>query len=88
MTDQPLHYRLKADRKFILYSVGDDGRDDGGNPTSGLSAGMANPFAYRLWDGADAVWPTAATLEEIQAQELKWATPGKSRGRGPSRGQK
>lgn len=87
MTDQPLRYRLKVDGNFILYSVGNDGRDDGGNPMSRPS-GSVNVFAIQLWEGADAVWPTAATPEEIKAQELKWAAPGEGRRRGPARGQK
>jgi len=29
---QPLHYRPTADGKFVLYSVGLDGKDDGGKP--------------------------------------------------------
>jgi hypothetical protein len=40
---------------MLLYSVGKDGKDDGGDPTPpvGMPAG--------LWEGRDAVWPSAAT---------------------------
>ena len=29
---QPLRYRRNADGTFLLYSVGENGKDDGGNP--------------------------------------------------------
>jgi len=51
MSGEPLHYRPNANG-FVLYSVGEDGRDDGGDPGS-LSA--TNRFD--LWSGRDAVWP-------------------------------
>jgi hypothetical protein len=54
MSGKPLCYRLKPDGSFVLYSVGEDGKDDGGdpNPASGAKCG--------LWEGRDAVWPSAA----------------------------
>lgn len=54
MSGQPLRYRLNADGGFTLYSAGEDGRDDGGDPNSATST---NKFG--LWEGKDAVWPTA-----------------------------
>ncbi|EEF57504.1 hypothetical protein Cflav_PD0435 [Pedosphaera parvula Ellin514] len=45
MSGKPLVYRCNADSTFVLYSVGEDGKDDGGQ------GGMD------LWQGADAVWP-------------------------------
>jgi hypothetical protein len=71
MTDQPLRYRLKDDGMFVLYSVGEDGRDDGGIPMPGQSSGPLNLYVLKLWEGADAVWPVAATPEEIEAYESK-----------------
>jgi hypothetical protein len=55
MSAKPLGYRLKADGSYVLYSVGEDGKDDGGDPTPppGTPAG--------LWSGRDAVWPSPAT---------------------------
>ena len=55
MSAQPLRYRLKDDGSYVLYSVGEDGKDDGGDPTppSGKASG--------LWEGRDAVWPSPAT---------------------------
>ena len=55
MDGKPLRYRPGADSKtFLLYSVGTDGRDDGGDPTP-----PATDKGKRkdLWTGRDAVWP-------------------------------
>ena len=61
---KPLRYRLNADGTYTLYSVGEDGVDDGGDPTS-LASG--SPGLY--WQGnkvRDWVWPQPATAEEIE----------------------
>jgi len=50
MDGQPLRYRLNVDGTFALYSVGADGVDDGGDPTS-RSTSLAR------WLGRDVVWP-------------------------------
>lgn len=55
MSAKPLCYRLDTDGTFTLYSVGEDGRDDGGDATL---AGTTNKFEF--WSGRDAVWPVAA----------------------------
>jgi hypothetical protein len=51
MSGKPLCYRVNEDGTFLLYSVGEDGKDDGGDatPTAGSPPG--------LWTGRDAVWP-------------------------------
>ncbi len=54
MNGQPLHYRANADGSFLLYSVGEDGRDDGGDPTPSKPNDPPG-----LWSGRDAVWPAA-----------------------------
>ena len=51
MSGAALHYHFKPDGTFLLYSVGEDGRDNGGDPTS------AATIRFDLWDGRDAVWP-------------------------------
>jgi hypothetical protein len=68
MNGQPLLYRLTPDGAFVLYSVGTDGRDDGGdpNPLPALSGAI-----HKLWNGRDIVWPNPATPEEIAAAEAK-----------------
>jgi hypothetical protein len=54
MSAKPLRYKLNPNDSFVLYSVGEDGRDDGGDPNP---ASATNKFD--LWSGKDAVWPTA-----------------------------
>ena len=58
-----LRYRKRADGSWLLYSVGADGRDDGGDPTPSPPATRYN----YIWSGRDAIWPTAATPEEVKA---------------------
>jgi len=63
MDGKILRYRVKADGGFVLYSVGLDGKDDGGDSTL-----VTGKMSYRqIWDGRDAVWPEAATEEEALA---------------------
>ena len=67
---QPLRYRPRADGGFLLYSVNEDGKDDGGDPrpTSPVSQN------YSLGNGRDMVWPMPATAEETaeaHARETK-----------------
>jgi len=54
MSGRALHYRLSADGRFNLYSVGEDGQDNGGDPTP-----VPGPQKPGLWEGRDAVWPLA-----------------------------
>ena len=66
MTGQPLPYHRKSDGTFLLYSVGDDGVDNGGDSTlpkdvESTSYYWLNPKAH------DWVWPQPATLAEIDA---------------------
>jgi hypothetical protein len=61
----PLHYRLNSDGTFLLYSVGENGVDNGGDPS--LEKYVTGPSYY--WQNAHAldwVWPQPATAEEIQ----------------------
>ena len=53
MNGKALSYRLNADGSFTLYSVGEDGCDDGGDPTAAPKANLT------FWSGRDAVWPVA-----------------------------
>ena len=64
MSGEALRYRLRpGDGDFLLYSVGEDGKDDGGDPTR-----REEKKSYRqIWDGRDAVWPSAATTEEANS---------------------
>jgi hypothetical protein len=55
MDGNPLRYRVNPDGTFTLYSVGEDGKDDGGDPS--FRTDRWGPF---LWYGRDAVWPSPA----------------------------
>ncbi|HPY30305.1 MAG TPA: hypothetical protein PLT00_09860 [Verrucomicrobiota bacterium] len=60
MDGQPIKYRLNPDGSFTLYSVGEDGKDDGGD--------MSLPEGSKsrdLWRRKDYVWPAPATPEEV-----------------------
>jgi hypothetical protein len=67
MDGKPLRYRLNADGTFALYSVGEDGIDNGGDSNPPLSSGQV-----RMWSGRDEVWPVPATKEDIEAWKLRW----------------
>jgi hypothetical protein len=55
MDGQPLRYRLKADGSFMLYSVGEDAHDDGGDTRSLESSTSQQRRDW--WSGRDWVWP-------------------------------
>jgi hypothetical protein len=57
MDGQLLRYRLNSDGSFILYSVGEDGRDNGGDPLPAVSS--QNQQNQSPWAGRDWVWPRA-----------------------------
>jgi len=62
---KPLRYRLTADGNFILYSIGENGTDDGGDGSSKRKG----PYSAYYWaqpDLLDWVWPQPATAAEIQ----------------------
>ena len=66
MTGQSLAYHRKSDGTFLLYSVGEDGVDNGGDPTfpkdgENASFNWLNPKAH------DWVWPQPATRAQIDA---------------------
>lgn len=57
---QPLRYRLNPDGTFVLYSIGCDGKDDGGDATE------VEKSQGGFVQDRDIVWPQRATPEEIQ----------------------
>ena len=72
MDGAPLRYRLGEDGGFTLYSVGRDGKDDGGDPRNPIPAATSfSPHSAR-----DFVWPAVATAEEIEGF---WAQPPRNR---------
>jgi hypothetical protein len=54
MDGQPLRYRLNRGGTFLLYSIGDDLQDDGGDPIPKTT--QSDDPAFR-WNGRDWVWP-------------------------------
>lgn len=69
---QPLRYRRNPDGNFLLYSIGENGQDDGGNPSPEKEA----EHSYFNWlnpRARDWVWPQPATAEEIQSYYEKQA---------------
>lgn len=62
---QLLRYRVQPDGNYLLYSIGENGIDDGGD--SALQKGAVNRGFF--WESAQAldwVWPQPATETEIQ----------------------
>jgi len=62
---RPLCYRRNADGTFLLYSVGEDGKDDGGDATHTSSSGSSS-LAWQHVQARDWVWPQPATEAEIK----------------------
>ena len=59
---KPLRYRRNTDGSFLLYSVGVDGKDDGGDATASVSGS----WSWLNDHARDWVWPQPATQAEIQ----------------------
>jgi hypothetical protein len=57
MDGQPLRYRLSGDGAFALYSIGEDGQDEGGDPSTADSDQERQTTSP--WAGRDWVWPRA-----------------------------
>lgn len=65
---KPLRYHANPDGTYLLYCVGEDGVDDGGNPTN-TAASSSSPSASLYWQNnraRDWVWPQPATEAEIK----------------------
>ncbi len=68
MDGKTLRYRTNNEGSFVLYSAGEDGKDDGGDPTPQGSAMPDNRYSP-WWKGRDAVWPMPASAEETKVYE-------------------
>ena len=62
----PLRYRLVSDGTFLLYSVGENGTDEGGDPTPLRPTSSFIPSNWYWQRGCDWIWPQAATPAEVQ----------------------
>jgi hypothetical protein len=61
MDGKPLRYRLNSGGTYVLYSVGEDGKDDGGDVSP------ATPSKTATWlQGRDWVWPLPASDDEVK----------------------
>jgi hypothetical protein len=58
---QPLRYRLNSDGTFILYSIGEDEKDDGGDPLPATASKSTTWLQGRDW-----VWPQPASADEVK----------------------
>lgn len=70
---QPLRYRTLPEGRYLLYCVGDNGVDEGGDasPTNTVST-------FGVMKGRDWVWPWPATPEDLRAWEVENLGPTKS----------
>jgi hypothetical protein len=76
MDGQPLRYRFAAGDHFVLYSVGLDCADNGGEMaqsdakrTRAPFGGNGPPAGFGIGLGTDLVWPRPASPAEIEAQK-------------------
>jgi hypothetical protein len=75
MDGQQLRYKKNSDGTFLLYSVGENEKDDGGDPSFKLEpATLYSSFPWQSSHALDWVWPQPATEEEIQAYYKKLST--------------
>jgi len=68
MDGEPLRYRRREDGTFQLYSVGDDGKDDGGDSSSPAGTAAGSTYWLRM---RDIVWPSPATPAEVADYEKR-----------------
>jgi hypothetical protein len=75
-----LRYQRRADGTFLLYSVGEDGKDDGGDGSPPQTDNSEHKQWYKM---RDIVWPIPATPDEVKKyeadtlQKLKLKPPGR-----------
>ena len=70
MDGQPVRYQLKSDGTFMLYSTGENGIDDGGDPSQErIGANQKWNRARHPLYGRDWVWPLVASEEQITEWE-------------------
>ena len=63
---QPLRYRPVGEGGFLLYSIGKDEKDDGGDPKP-----PAKSINASFFNGRDLVWPQPASVRETAEAEEK-----------------
>ena len=65
MDGKPLRYHPNPDGTFLMYSVGGDGVDDGGDATSFRDTSSSG-FSWNWLRARDWVWPQPATAAEVK----------------------
>jgi len=68
MDGKPLRYRRKDDGTFLLYSVGENGKDEGGDGSPMVDF---RPDVQPWYKTRDAVWPSPATPDEVKKYEAE-----------------
>jgi hypothetical protein len=66
MDGKPLRYRRNADGTYLLYSVGENGVDDGGNPGPPTKNPGYTSYYWQNKKATDWVWPQPATATEVE----------------------
>ena len=61
MSGKPLCYRRDSQSGYVLYSVGDDGLDDGGAVTRISNAKSGANGNEEIWSFKDYIWPTVTS---------------------------
>jgi len=69
---RPLRYRRQEDGTFLLYSVGENGMDDGGNPALDGKVKSKN-FYWQNHHALDWVWPQPAAAGDFKPVNSKGA---------------
>jgi hypothetical protein len=70
MDGKPLRYKFVNTKRYLLYSVGADGKDDGGDGSPADST-----MSVRFLGGRDIVWPQPAAESEILDFQARTAKP-------------
>ena len=63
---QPLRYRPNGNGTFLLYCVGEDGVDNGGDASQPTGASTYSSYGWQNPRALDWVWPQPATAAEIE----------------------
>ena len=80
MDGKPLRYKPVKDGRYLLYSVGENGIDDGGDGSPPLPvAGVMPSTTIRFLGMRDLVWPQPASPQQIQEFEKQRDKTNKGR---------
>jgi hypothetical protein len=70
----------RQENSFLLYSIGEDGKDDRGDPRPDKEESSSRPGGFYWLRGRDWVWPQPASAEEVAEfyNRKRDGTPGDS----------